>query len=184
MALGILDYADDPFRLRYQLVVGGSGFFLGTMDRIKQSPSGPADFTAGRRMLRVDKNCSVQSGAVISDPDGVLFMVGSNGASDQVGGSYRSFRLVEATHQLSWKKRIQVVDPVTHLEKEAPSLDMGLIWCAYEPDAQEAFDRQIHSNFETARLITASSVGRDDLIGVKKIARVDLMIGLRICHLS
>lgn len=184
MSLGILDYADDPFRLRYQVIVGGSGFFLGTMDKVKQTPASPADFTAGRRMLRVDKNCPVKSGVVISDPDGVLFMVGSNGASDQMGGSFRSFRLVEATHQLSWKKRVQVIDPITQLPKEAPALDMGLVWASYEPDTAQAFDRGLHSNFETARLITAAPVSRDDLVGVKKIDRVDLMIGLQLCHLS
>ncbi len=180
----MLDATDNLFRLRLEVIEGGVGFFLGILDEPDQSPKPPYIFTANRRALRVDPNSPIAPGMVIRTPGGMVFMVAENGPSEQTGGVFKSFRLFEATHRMTWSRRIEVMDPIVGVTKDAGLEDKGLIWCAFEPDQKETLDRALRANFETSRVTTTSLVERDDLIGEFKVTRADQLIGLRICSVG
>ena len=46
------------------------------------------------------------------------------------------------------------------------------------------FDRQMRTSFEAGRFITTADVQLNDVIDGKKVSRVDVQLGLRICVLG
>ena len=182
--MGRLERADNRFRITLDVIYGGSGKVFGILDEPIQAAPAAYVFSNPRRMLRVEYNSPVRPGMVVRTPAGLVFMVGNHGPSEEHGGVFRSFRLFEATLQLPWKRRTFVIDPITQKEKEGPLTDMGLIWCNFEPDPKEAFDRQLRSNFETGRSITAAPVQANDVVGTYKVNRSDATLGLRLLYLG
>jgi hypothetical protein len=121
---------------------------------------------------------------VIRASAGTTWMLGEHGdAETNRGVLFRSFVMFEATQKFTWKKRGKTIDPVTKLERDTGLVDQPAIWGCYEP-SPEMFDKQLHSNFETARLITTADVQRDDVVNGMKVNRVDMQLGVRIVTLG
>lgn len=182
--MNMLDRADNVFRIRFEVIYGGSGFFLGVLDEPNQQPPPAYIFSAARRTLRVDPKCGVRAGMVIRSPMGEILMVGQGGSSEQMGGTFQGFRLFEATHQMLWARRHKTLDPITNLERDDGVDELGMIWCSYEPDSKEASGGALKTSIETARLITAAPVQRDDLLGEYRVTRADTLLGLQICNVG
>lgn len=180
----MLDAADNIFRIRLQVLVGGSGYFLGILDEPNQQPPPNYIFTAPRRTLRVDPLSPARAGMVVRTPMGQVLMLGDGGTSEQDGGTFKNLRAFEATHRLNWSKRNEVVDPITNMTRDDGVIDQGLIWCAYEPDAKEASGGALNVRLESGKVLTASAVQRNDLVGDYRVSRSDLLLGLHICSVG
>lgn len=141
-------------------------------------------FTLPRRLLRVETRMPVTTGMVLRTPEGTVFMVGAHGAAEtHQGALYKNFRLFEATGQFSWQRRGKEIDPATRLPRDSGLQDLPAIWGAYEP-TPEMFDRQMRTSFEAGRFITTADVQLNDVVDGKKVSRVDVQLGLRICVLG
>lgn len=176
---------DDRFGTRLTVLEGGSGDFTGSVTEPDQGAVPAYQFNLPRRLLRVSPTLPVRAGMVVKSEGGSVWMVGQHGAAETSSGPiYRNFRLFEAAGQFSWQRRGKVIDPVTRLEKDTGLVDRPNIWGAYEPGNQEAFDRQIRSSIETGRFITNANIQRDDVVDGRKVTRVDLQLGLRLCSLG
>lgn len=176
-----LDAADNCFKIRLQIVAGGSGAFMGIIDEPDQKAPPGYIFTAPRRNLRVDPGVPVQPGTVIRTPGGLLFMLQALGPSEQMGGTFKSFRLFQATHYLPWQRRIETIDTVTQMNKDGGLASLGMIYCSYEPEQKQQLDRTLHTSFETALVLTTSPLQRDDLVNGYKVDRADNMGALWVC---
>lgn len=179
-----LQQADERFGTLLTLIEGGSGQFRGIVSEPGQGEVPSYQFNLPRRLLRVEAGLPITAGQVVRSPEGTTWMLGKHGDSElERGITFRSFRMFEATQLFSWKKRDKVVDLATTLPKDNGLLDQPDIWGAYEP-SPEMFDRQMRTTFETGRFITTADVKRDDVVDGRKVSRVDLQLGLRLCTLG
>lgn len=179
-----LQRADDRFGTPLTLIEGGSGVFTGVITEPNQGEVPAYLFNLPRRLLRVDAQLPVKAGMVVRGSAGTTWMLGEHGDAETGWGViFRSFVMFEATQQFTWQKRTKIIDTITTLERDAGLVDQPPIWGCYEP-APEMFDKQLHSNFEIARLITTADVKRDDMVNGMKVNRVDVQLGVRIVTLG
>lgn len=143
-------------------------------------------FTNERRLLRVRDGVADPVGHVIRTPAGERFVVADHGYSESRGTKviFRSYRLYEVTHELTWERRQKLLDPVTKVERDvgyvavAPGVALG----AYETE-REVLDRGLRTNFEAGRFITNAPVLLDDRLGGRQVVRVDKLLSIWICEL-
>ena len=64
---------------------------------------------------------------------------------------------------------------------DAGLADLGMIYCAYEPQQKESLDRTLHTSFETSLVLTTSPLLRDDLVDGYKVDRADVLGSLWVC---
>jgi hypothetical protein len=179
-----LQRADDRFGTPLTVLEGGSGQFTGVITEPNQGEVPAYLFNLPRRLLRVSASLPVKPGMVVRGTGGTVWMLGEHGdAETNQGIIFRSLVMFEATQQFTWQKRSKVKDKITGLDKDAGLVAQPSIWGCYEP-SPEMFDRQLHSNFETARLITTADVQRDDVVNGMKVNRVDVQLGVRIVTLG
>lgn len=172
------------FTTRFEIVEGGSGYFNAVINEPGQGEVPAYQFNLPRRLLRVEDGIPVNTGMVIRDPEGTVYMLGKHGSSESRGKTlFRSFRMFEANAQYTWEKRSKEVDPITKLQKDTGLVVHAMIWGCYEP-SPEVFDRAVRTNFETGRFITNRLVDRDDVIDGRKVTRVDEQLGIYICTLG
>lgn len=179
-----LQRADDRFGTRLSIIEGGSGQFTGVVSEPGQGEVPAYQFNLPRRLLRVAATMPVKAGIVIRSPEGTVWMLGSHGTAEgHQGALFRTFRLFEASQQFSWQKRGKTIHPVTKLEQDAGLVDQPPVWGAYEP-SPEMFDRQMRTSFEAGRFVTNADVKINDVIDGRKVSRVDIQLGLRLCTLG
>lgn len=179
-----LQRADDRFGAKLTIIDGGSGQFTGVITEPNQGEVPSYQFNLPRRLLRVDAKVPVKPGIVVRASEGTVWMVGEHGDAETGRGAlFRTFRLFEATQKFTWQKRGKTVDTVTGLPKDTGLVDQSSIWGLYEP-SPEMFDRQMRTSFEGGRFITNADVQRDDIIDGRKVSRVDIQLGLRLCQLG
>jgi hypothetical protein len=179
-----LHNVDDRFGTLLTIVEGGSGEFTGIVSEPGQGEVPSYQFNLPRRLLRVNAGLPLAAGMVVTSPEGTTWMLGDHGSSEvSIGAIFRNYRMFEATQKFTWQKRGKVVDPVTRLPKDSGLVPQPDIWGAYEP-SPEMFDRQMRTSFEAGRFITTADVQRDDVVDGKKVSRVDIQLGLRLCVLG
>lgn len=169
------------YHVPFVVVEGGSGIVHGEMTETDQKQIPVYAFVNPRHILRTPIQTALRAGMVVRSPAGGHFIVGNNGPSEQPEGAlWQSWRLFEATGQFSWSRRVKYVDPVTELEREHGSEDMGMIWAAMEPLDREVSDFRMSASFEQMRLITGRPVEHDDIVAGRKVTRSEQVLGVRI----
>lgn len=179
-----LQRANDRFGTSLTIIEGGSGQFTGVITEPNQGEVPAYLFNLPRRLLRIDINLPVTAGMAVRGSGGTVWMLGEHGDAETARGIlFRSFVMFEATQQFSWDKRGKAIDPITRLEKDTGLVAQPPIWGCYEP-SPEMFDRQVRTSFESGRFITTADVQRDEVVDGRKVVRVDMQLGLRVCTLG
>jgi hypothetical protein len=167
------------FEVQLTVVEGGSGVVRGVMSETDQKQIPVYAFVNSRHVLRTQVNSPVRAGMVLRTASGTHFIVGDNGPSEQAEGTlWVSWRLFEATRQVTWKRRKKVVDTVTQLERDDGFDDFGLIWAAVEPLDREVGDFRMSASFEQSRIITGRDIKHDDLVDGRKVTRAETTLGI------
>lgn len=171
----------DRFEITLKIVEGGSGFVRGVLAEAEQNSQPSYVFSPPRLTLRVKVKGLLTPGVALQSPDGVVYLVGYNGPSENHSGHlWDSFRLFKATGQVSWSRRQVVEDLVTGLPRDAGVVEIGTVWAVIEQIDRESFDRKIQTSIEQARYITAAKVLADDLLNGRQVTRADEQLGLMV----
>lgn len=167
------------FEVPFTIVEGGKGLIRGEMSEADQKQIPVYAFVNPRHVLRTRGTSALKEGMVLRSPAGSHFIVGQNGPSEQPQGTiWHSWRLFEATQQVSWKRRKKVQDPITKLDRDDGLEDMGMIWAAIEPLDREQSDFRMSASFEQARVIVGRPIKHDDLIEDRKVTRAERSLGV------
>lgn len=167
------------FEVPFTVIEGGSGVIRGVMSEADQKQIPVYAFVNPRHILRTTVKTALRAGMVLRSPAGSVFIVGNNGPSEQPEGTlWMSWRLFEATVQVSWKRRKKVTDVVTELERDDGFDNLGTIWAAIEPLDRELSDFRMSANFEQARIITGRNILHDDLVDDRKVTRAETSLGV------
>jgi hypothetical protein len=174
-----LSSVQSRFEIPFSIIEGGSGTFHGVIAEIDQHLPPSYVFTAPRAVLRVSTIGLLKTGTVIQSPEGIPYLVGYNGPSENRGGTlWDSFRLFYLNKQVLWQRRGKIIDPVTRLEQDNGLELMGNIWAVIEPIDRETLDRKVHTSFEANRYLCGPDVRQDDILDGKQVSRSDALIGL------
>jgi hypothetical protein len=167
------------FEVPFTVIEGGSGIIRGVMSETDQKQIPVNAFVNSRHVLRTPLVTALRAGMVIRSAGGMIFIVGTNGTSEQPEGTlWQSWRLFQATQQVAWKHRKKVIDPVTLLERDDGYTDPVNIWVALEPLDREFADYKMSASFEQSRVITGQPIAHDDLIDDRKVTRADSAMGV------
>lgn len=175
----------DRFEITFNLIEGGSGFVRGVLAEAEQNSQPSYVFSPPRLTLRVKTKGLLQPGVTIQSPDGLVYLVGYNGPSENhTGHLWDSFRLFRATGQVPWSRRETTTDLVTGLPKDSGIVELGMVWSVIEQIDRETLDRKIHSSVEQARYITSARIREDDILDGRQVTRADLQLGLMVGTLT
>jgi hypothetical protein len=167
------------------VIEGGRGTIYGTLTETDQTQIPAYTFVNPRRIMRTNPASALRAGMVLRSPSGEVFIVGENGPSDAPGGMlWQSWRLFEATAQVTWQRRTSIIDAVTQLPREGQLQDMGMIWALIEPTDRETPDLTMRVSHEQDRLLCGAAIQHDDLVNGKKVIRADLVLGVRLGTLN
>lgn len=180
-----LDKLHRRFMIPLKVIEGGRGTIYGMLTETDQTQIPAYTFVNPRRILRTDPKTAVRSGMAVQSPSGEVFIVGDNGPSDAPCGTlWQSWRLFEATAQVTWTRRTTIIDPVTQLKREGPPVDLGKIWCLIEPLDREVPDLQMRASHEQDRVLCGAAIRNDDFVNGKKVIRADVVLGVRLGTLT
>lgn len=156
--------------------------------RFAKVPEGnPTSAVPQKRLLRVHRDCFLKAGDIVLDHLGLKYLLaeGPTGmARDAVVN--RTFRCIEVDRYLTWTRRGKTVDPVTRLQVDGGTVDLGMIWCNVDP-REERLERssKVASNYEKWKLYTNADIQIDDLIGGQYVAvRAEMVAGIRIVDIE
>jgi hypothetical protein len=167
------------FEVPLTVIEGGSGTIFGVVSETDQKQIPVYAFVNSRHVLRTKVNSPVKLGMVVQTASGTKFIVGENGPSEQAEGTlWMSWRLFEATQQVTWQRRKKVIDVVTELERDDGLEDLGSFWAAVEPLDREVSDFRMSASFEQSRIITGRPIKHDDLVDGRKVTRADPALGI------
>lgn len=167
------------FATKFEIIEGGGGTFSGMIDEPSQGVSSAGQPDVPRRMLTVAPHLPITAGMVIRSPEGIPFMTGSHGYSENVQGTlFKSFMLFEADKYVTWQRRKKVIDPVTQVERDNGLENLPMLWGTYMPDPRKTFDRQVHVSFTGGNFLTTRLVEVDQLVDEKRVTRVEHLLGL------
>lgn len=173
------------FEIPLDDVTAGTSF-LATLTEPQPTNPPAFQFTNERRLLRVRDGVADPVGHVVETPAGERFVVADHGYSESRGTRviFRSYRLYQVTHELTWERRQKLIDPVTKVERDVGYVPVGTgtVLGAYETE-REVLDRGLRSNFEAGRFITNAAVQREDRLGGRQVVRVDRLLSIWICEL-
>lgn len=173
------------FETTFEVIEGGSGFVSVVVSEAEQSSQPVYIFVQPRHVLRVRLPSALTVGMVVRSPAGDIYIVGDNGSSETSKGVlWQSFRLFEAQRQVRWERRVQLVDPVTMLERDSHLELIGNPWVAVEPLEREILDRKVHASIEQSRFIAGAEVLADDLLDGRPVTKADTMLGVRVGVIS
>ena len=137
-----------------------------------------------RRLLTVKRDCIVQLRDVITSRAGEIYAVGASTYAEY-GASilYRTHRLFEMNTQVAWSRQYKTVDPLTGLEKESSTNDLGTVWVAMEYTNREDVGRASHIWQERVVCISASELQEGDRIDNREVIRSNVQLGLTVAEL-
>jgi hypothetical protein len=169
------------FTIDVEVIEGGSGVIRGVVSETEQNQIPAYIFVQQRHVLRTEAPTALKFGMVIRTPSGAVYIVGDNGPSEtQNGVVWLSFRLFEASGQVTWQRRLKVLDPVALVERDDRLQELGTVWVALEPLDREVFDRKIRASIEQSRFISGSAVLADDILDGRQVIRSDVQLGIRV----
>lgn len=173
------------FAIPLKVIEGGRGTIHGVLTETDQTQIPAYTFVNPRRILRTDPKTAIRAGMAVQSPSGEVFIVGDNGPSDAPGGTlWQSWRLFEATQQVTWTRRSFIIDPVTEMKREGQPQDLGKIWCLIEPLDRETPDLAMRASHEQDRVLCGADIQNDDIVNGKKVIRADRVLGVRLGTLT
>ncbi len=148
------------------------GQFLDIPDTTRVS-----NFNSARRILRTRPTGPVQPGQIVVARDRTEWLVGEHGLSEN---DHHYFKLFEIDERLPWARQFKLEDPLTGLAQTEGQEQLGTIRGTYERrvDAIDALGVPEPANV----FITNAAVRLHDLVGGRKVERVDRMLGLYIAE--
>lgn len=106
--------------------------FLGQLLKPPMSQTKTATFFNARRILKVDQKQNVKNGDVFKLADGDWGLCFDNTEGYYRDLIYKTFGIIIADHEFTWKRRISEVDPLSGLKKTVGYKNLGKFKCAME----------------------------------------------------
>jgi hypothetical protein len=91
-----------------------------------------SSFFNPRRILKVDQFQDINNGEVFKLLDGEWGLTFDNTEGYFRDAIYRTFGVIVLDTEMTWKRRIAEIDPLTKLEKTACYKDLGKLRCSME----------------------------------------------------
>ena len=153
--------------------------FYGQLLKPPMSQTRTSSFFNPRRILKVDQNQDINNGDVFQLLDGEWGLCFDNPEGYYRDVIYRTFGIIILDRELSWKRRIVEIDPLTKLEKTVEYKDMGILRCALEFIANE--DDSLKVPQPRYRLICGKDILPGDLVaGEISILHVERVAGVNL----
>jgi hypothetical protein len=106
--------------------------FYGQLLKPPMSQTRTSSFFNPRRILKVDQNQNIENGEVFKLLDGEWGLTFDNTEGYYRDVIYRTFGVIVVDSNLTWKRRISEIDPLTKLEKTVGYEDLGKLKCSME----------------------------------------------------
>lgn len=134
-------------------------------------------------LLHVSPDSPIRARDEIYDTFWRRFLVCEHGGSQlQDKLLYRSYRLVQLTHEMTWSRVTTRLDPLTQEARGDSKELLGKIWVSKEPDGGRA-DGRIMIHDDAFRIITGHDVKLNDRLDGMQVRRVDDVIGVKLIEL-
>lgn len=178
----LLETIGDRFHIPFSVIELGKGTIRGTVSETDQARQPSYVFVRPRHVFRTPAPTALRTGMTIKSPYGEKYIVGENGPSDTWRGRlWESFRVFEPSGQYTWKKPVEVLDPITKTKKsDGFGPELGPIYATIESVDRESSDREMREFFEGARFITGHPVEQGDMLDNRQVTKVDKQLGLYI----
>lgn len=143
------------------------------------------DFSFPRRLLRVSADCPIKTLDAIIDVMGRRYLVADHdGAFSYNEIEYRSHMLIPLVKEVSWKREVTVVDPLTQLKKSSGKADLGMIWILPERVNREMADTTARVKEETITVFTASKLELNDIVDDMIVKRINVVRGVYLAEMQ
>lgn len=157
--------------------------FYGRISQLQDSVRQENAFYIPRRILSVHPSCHVKEGDVVFNREGRAMLLGWNGDLEHHGTYARTYKLYDLDRELSWKRMVVQIDPVTKLTKTESEVELGPLLCSLELDGQVSDTLQISQT--VYRLLCAEDVQVGDTIDDHLVVRrVEKLTGVVVAEVT
>lgn len=127
------------------------------------------------RLLHVPRPCNVvRACAVVTDPQGTKFLLMD---SPQGMVDTWSFRAVQVSQEYSWERKFKGKDPVSGMERDNGSVDMGVIYAYLENPVEVSLERLTETRYQ---FYTGQDVQVGDTVSGKAVKQVSKVLGVNL----
>lgn len=126
------DLAKVGTSIRHCFVKEDGSRFYGQLLKPPMSQTRTSSFFNPRRILKVDQKQDIKNGDVFQLEDGEWGLCFDNPEGYYRKLIYKTFGVIIMDREISWKRRIVTIDPLTKLEKVSEYQDLGLLKCSME----------------------------------------------------
>jgi hypothetical protein len=173
-----IDLAFTSFRRQFRTTAGRS--IMGQITEAREKGT-LSEFVNPRRFFRCMQSAGATPGLILHLSGGRKGLLLDNGDTSE--GRFRTFKVVEITHTLAWRRRVVTVDTVTGLKKQDDSLEFqGPVDVAVEFTKHD--QEQKTGVAAKYRILTGSAIQANDRLGDYQIHTVEPMLGVYLAEAS
>lgn len=101
------------------------------------------NYVIGGMILFTDINCPIDVGTIFTSKAGRVMMVMDNAEEETLGPTQKSFVVRILTRKFTWKRQVDVINPITGMKETTSIENLGEFWCSLEASGNKTDNMHI-----------------------------------------
>lgn len=139
------------------------------------------NYVIGGMIMFTDVNCPIDTGTIFFSQAGRVMMVMDNAEEETLGPQQKSFVVRILTRQFTWKRQIDVINPITGMKETTGFQDLGKFWCSLEASGNKTDN--MHITVGKYTFICNKPLEEGDIIDDKyRISKSENLVGVTVAY--
>lgn len=139
------------------------------------------NYVIGGMIMFVDVDCPIDTGTIFFSQAGRVMMVMDNAEEETLGARQKSFVVRILTRKFSWKRQVDVLNPITGMKETTNIKNMGSFWCSLEASGNKTDNMHITTGKYT--FVCNKDLKEGDIIDDKyRITKSENLVGVTVAY--
>lgn len=139
------------------------------------------NYVIGGMIMFVSPTCKLKCGDIFTSQSGRVMMVMDNAEEESIGMTQQSFVIRILTKEVSWKRQVDIIDPITKMKKTTEIKNMGSFWCSFESSGNKTDN--MHITVGKYTFICNKDLKEGDIIDdMYRITKSENLVGVTVAN--
>lgn len=141
------------------------------------------NYVIGGMIMFTDINCPIEVGTIFFSHAGRVMMVMDNAEEETMGARQKSFVIKILTKKFTWRRQIDVINPITKMKETTGFEDLGSFWCSFESSGNRTDN--MHITVGKYTFICNKDLKEGDIINdTYRITKSENLVGVTVAYAS
>ena len=139
------------------------------------------NYVIGGMVMFTDIDCPIDVGTIFKSQAGRVMMVMDNAEEETCGPTQKSFVVRILTRKFTWKRQVDVINPITKMKETTSFEDLGEFWCSLEASGNKTDNMHITTGKYT--FVCNKDLKEGDIINdTYRITKSENLVGVTVAY--